>query len=324
MEMFVMTLSLRSVLHSFSLRSVGLGYVLMLALVLGTCLPAFAATNPVAYRFYEQGIAAFNQGQTPAAVQAFEQAVQQDPNFGDAWFNLASVQFRAGQQEKARAAFEQVLRLNPDDTQARYNLALCLEKLNRSGDAYKALQAIPAGSPKYTDAQQKMAALAQKWKSAGSTTASNPTNNNANPTSTQPVNTPAANPVAVTGGARSPRKFAASLSGPTGMALGPRGEVYVANYSQSSIVRIDPDGKQSVLVKNAGLSGPIGLVRDPRSGDLYVANYLNGKVLRVSPQGQTTLLSEGLKQPYSLLLDTLANVLYVSEQGSNSVSQIKL
>jgi cytochrome c-type biogenesis protein CcmH/NrfG len=312
MEMPVMTLSLRSVLNTLAL----------VALVSVVSVPAFAATNPVAYRFYEQGIAAFNQGQTPAAVQAFEQAVQQDPNFGDAWFNLASVQFRAGQQEKARAAFEQVLRLNPDDTQARYNLALCLEKLNRSGDAYKALQAIPAGSPKYADAQQKMAALAQKWKGAGSgTVANNPANN---PVATQPVNTPAANPVVVAGGARSPRKFAASLSGPTGMALGPRGEVYVANYSQSSIVRIDPDGKQSVLVKNAGLSGPIGLVRDPRSGDLYVANYLNGKVLRVNPQGQTTLLSEGLKQPYSLLLDTLANVLYVSEQGSNSVSQIKL
>jgi Tfp pilus assembly protein PilF len=309
----------------------GLG-ALRVTLVLGVSWGALVSTAPVAlaqnamqtkaqaYRYYEQGITAFNQGNNALATQYFEQATAVDATFNDAWFNLGSVYFRAGLYEKAAVAFDRLTRLSPGDAQAQFNLGLALEKLGRTDEAMRAFQKIAPTAPKFAAAQERLAILGQKLgnNSSKMLVAQKP--------ATLPASKPASNAStpAMAMPSKTSKRFAASLSGPTGMALGPMGEVYVANYSQHSVVKITPDGKQSILVKDKGLSGPIGLVRDPRTGNFYVANYLKGDVVMITPTGATSSLATGLKKPYSLLLDSLSNVLYVTEQGTNSVSQIQL
>lgn len=292
---------------------------LLALLTVAAPLVSMAQPSPTAYRYYEQGIAAFNQGNPSLATQYFEQAATVDPTFIDAWFNLGSVQFRAGNYDKAKTAFERVVTLNPSDYQASYNLGLSLEKLQQTEDAMRAFQKVGPNTPKFAAAQEKLAELGEKL-GAKEQTATKPTSSTTASTTTANANEKPTLP----GQAKSSKQFAASLAGPTGMALGPQGEVYVANYSRHSIVKIMPDGQRSTLVEGKGLNGPIGLVRDPRTGNFYVANYLKGDVLQVNTKGQTSTLASGLKKPYSLLLDSLANVLYVTEQGSNSVSKIQL
>lgn len=279
---------------------------------------ALAQPKPAASKFYEQGIMAFNKGNPTLAIQYFEQAVRADGDFADAWFNLGSVHYRASDYPKAYAAFERVVAINPNDYQARYNVGLTLEKMGRLQDALTQFQGIPPQSNKFGEAQEKVAALG---KQLNPTVASKPAGQSPSTAS----NTAAAVKNETNKDeTKTAKKFVWSLAGPTGMALGPQGEIYVANYSKNNIMRVDSKGQKQILVEGKGLNGPIGLVRDPRTGDFYVANYTSGDVMRVSPKGETFKLTDNLKKPYSLLLDSLANVLYVTEQGSNTVSQIQL
>jgi tetratricopeptide (TPR) repeat protein len=271
--------------------------------------PAHAKPTPQVMQWYSQGVASYNQNNLPNAISLFEQAVKADPTFTDGWYNLGSVQYRADQYAKARAAYQQVLVLNPADHQARLNMAQAMEFLGEQPQAVAAYQAIPNSHPAYAKAQERLAAL-NKGQAPAQPVATNPK-------PTPPATTPNT-------GSKQVESFATQLFGPTGMALGPAGEVYIANFSKNNIIKVMPDGRRSTLVEGSGLSGPIGLVRDPRTGDLLVANYLSGQVLRVNSNGVTNVVAKDLKKPYNLLLDSLGNTLYVSEQESNSVSRIKL
>ena len=66
---------------------------------------------------------------------------------------------------------------------------------------------------------------------------------------------------------------------PIGIAIGPSGDVYVAERRAGRLVRIGPEGTQTVLVE--GLLSP----RDPvvdTAGNLFVAETDRGRILRLS------------------------------------------
>ncbi len=65
----------------------------------------------------------------------------------------------------------------------------------------------------------------------------------------------------------------------TGMAWGPDGNLYVADYWSNRILMVTPQGTVSNYIVGGALSGPHGLAFSP-SGDLLVANYANSKILR--------------------------------------------
>lgn len=293
-------------------RTASLSAVVMVLLANYCLLPAQAKPTPQVMQWYSQGVAAYNQNNLPNAVNLFEQAVKADPSFVDGWYNLGSVQYRAGQYAKARAAYQQVLVLNPADHQARLNMAQAMEFLDQQPQAIAAYQAIPNSHPAYAKAQERLVALTKNQQPSQPVT------------STAQSSKPNLVPNSSATSSKQAEPFATQLFGPTGMALGPTGEVYIANFSKNNIIKVMPDGRRSTLVEGSGLSGPIGLVRDPRTGDLLVANYLSGQVLRVNSNGVTNVVAKDLKKPYNLLLDSLGNTLYVSEQESNSVSRIKL
>jgi tetratricopeptide (TPR) repeat protein len=281
-----------------------------------TLLPALAASNnPAALGYFNEAMSAYQQASNTRAIELLEKAIQTDNNFSEAWYNLGALHMRVGNFEKGRAAYQQVLVLNPGDQQARLNLGLALEKLNRKQEALTAYRAIPSSSNNYAAAQQKIGVLQNQLATV-------------TPPATKPVMTPAKPATGTTPATVASNKkaepFASQLAGPTGMALGPNGEVFIANFSKNNIIKILPDGRRSLLVEGKDLNGPIGMVFDPRSGDLFVANYLKNTVARINPKGETTVVANNLKKPYNLLLDSLSNTLYVSEQESNMVSKIKL
>lgn len=310
--------------HDSQLLQIVQGSLLILALIAAFNLPVFAAGNPQATSLYQQGVEAYNRQQTPQAISLFEQAVAADPQFSDGWYNLGSLQYRAKNYEKARLAYEKVLALNPTDAQARYSLALALEKLGKMPEALAQYQKVTSGSAAYARAQEKVVTL-KKAMASKPAAASTP----ASASATTPVKLPAVQPIATTPAstgskALKPLAYVQGLSGPTGMALGPRGELYIANFSKNSVLKVEPGGVKTVFSEGKELQGPIGLVRDPRTGDLLVANYLKGTVVSIGPKGEQTVVATGLQKPYNLLLDSLSGTLYVSEQGTNAVSKIAL
>jgi hypothetical protein len=85
---------------------------------------------------------------------------------------------------------------------------------------------------------------------------------------------------------------AAFIKGPTGLALGRSGTLYVADNLSNRIASI-PDaltratsaGTGATLTKGGQLANPLGLVLAP-GGDLLAANATNGKIIEVTPGGK--------------------------------------
>jgi hypothetical protein len=85
---------------------------------------------------------------------------------------------------------------------------------------------------------------------------------------------------------------AAFIKGPTGLALGRSGTLYVADNLSNRIASI-PDaltratsaGAGTTLTKGGQLANPLGLALAP-GGDLLAANATNGKIVEVTPDGK--------------------------------------
>ena len=108
---------------------------------------------------------------------------------------------------------------------------------------------------------------------------------------------------------------------PTGITTDSEGNVYVATFSDNTIIKITPDGKRKVFLKSKEISGPISLASDS-IGNIYVSNYNTNNVLKITPQGAVTTLVSNIDKPYGLHVD--GNMLFITCQGSNSILRQKL
>lgn len=287
-------------------------------------LPA-DAKNPEAYRHYNLGIQAYNQGNLNEAVREFQRATQADPNYANAYFNLGSLYYQTGRFENAREAFERAMALDPLDSSTKYNLALTLEKLRQYDRALMILSRIPPGDPKGTLAQAKINELRSMMPKtipgdSGKQPAITQPQQPANPLQTPEVTqTPQIDPAKLT-----LETFSKGYSGPTGMTFGPGGFLYVSSFTDNLIYKVGADGNKVVFARGDQIKGPMDIVYNDKTNELYVVNYHLNTVARVNPSGAVSVLTSGLKKPYNLLLDTQNNILYVSEQENNSVARIKL
>jgi tetratricopeptide (TPR) repeat protein len=282
-------------------------------------LPALAQSAPEAIHSYNLGIDAYSKGHPTEALKHFDKAVQVDPGYGDAFYNMGSIYYQNQQYAEAADMFHQAVKLSPNDGQAKYNLALALERLHRDEEAYSILNKIPASDPKYAQARMKMDEIklpiksAVKKPDAGKTAATGTTSKQKPLIKTEASSKSSA------------QAFSKGYDGPTGIAIGPGGYMYVANYSKNTIYRVGAGGEKTVFAQGDGLKGPIGLIYNPKLNDLYAANYLSGTVSRVGASGKVSTLVSGLNKPYNLFLDTVNNVLYISEQEpANQISRLEL
>ena len=108
---------------------------------------------------------------------------------------------------------------------------------------------------------------------------------------------------------------------PTGITTDSDGNIYVATFSDNSIIKITPDGKRQVFIKSPKIDGPISLASDSL-GNIYVSNYNANNVLKITTQGIIEVLVEKLDKPYGLHVE--GNMLFITCQGSNSVLRQKI
>jgi tetratricopeptide (TPR) repeat protein len=286
----------------------------------------WAQSSPEAIRNYNQGIEAYQQGHAADALKKFQRATQLDPNYSDAYYNIGSLYYQMKQYEQARDMFQKSVNLNPVDGQAKYNLALSLEKLSRNEEAINVLSQIPPNDPKFAQAKAKLDELKPSLKPQVASSPNKPTVQQ--PTTQTPAkpttntNTTAATTPVIT--KPTFQLFSKGYDGPTGITIGPGGFMYVANYTKNQIYRVGANGDKSVFIQGDLIKGPIGLVYNPKGNELYVANYLLNNIVRVNAAGKASLLTGGLGKPYNLYLDSVNNILYVSEQEGNIISRVLL
>lgn len=277
-------------------------FILLAILILTTSsVPnsAFAAESTTeAMLQYNQGIDYYKIGQYDQAITAFRSAIKLDPNYIDAYYNLGSVLEYLEQYEAALAVFKQIIVRKPEDYDSVYKAAWLSYKLGQMQKAKTYLGIIPANCAKAGDAK----ILADQL-------------DNDLPEETAQA------PAEAKGTVKQNSGLYENIPAPTGITADKDGNVYVAEFNTNTIVKITPDGKKMLFLKDPKINGPIGIAID-NANNMYIANYNKDNVLKVSTYGEVSLLVGNVKKPYCLYIN--GNVLFVSCQGTNSVLKYKL
>ncbi len=245
---------------------------------------------------YNQGVDYYKLGLYDKAIQSFREAVSIYPDYIDAYYNLATILDYTNQYSEALSVFKQILLRNPNDYESVFKAAQICAKLGDYNNVKAYVNIIPATSEYYKPARALVEKLSIK-------------------TNTQ---TPAANPksnIAKTVG------IYENIVSPTGITSDFRGNIYIATFTDNTILKITPEGDRIVFVKNPKLSGPISLASDS-VGNIYVANYNANNVLKITPEGNVDILLDNVSKPYGLHVNN--DLLFISSQGSNSVIRHKI
>jgi tetratricopeptide (TPR) repeat protein len=277
-------------------------FLLIIAFLLGTSLTGFASIQTDAKLQYNKGIDYYNLGQFEESVSCFKAAIELDPNYIDAYYNLGAILEYLKQDEAALTVFKQIILRKPDDYEAVYKAALLSKKVGEIDKAKMYLTLIPTDSLIGSRAQE----LAKSMNTDMATLKSE---------QNKPASYEEANPLYSSNGVYS------DISSPTGIAADTTGNLFVAGFSDNTIYKIGPDNKKIVYIKSEKIDGPIGLAID-FDGNIYIANYNKNNVLKVDKNGLISVLIENVENPYCLNIS--GNLLFVSSQGSNSVVRYKL
>ena len=100
-----------------------------------------------AERSFVQAVKAQKANHLPEAIQAYRAAINADPAYFEAHYNLGLAVTEAGDLAGALAAYEMALAIRPESLDARYNFALVLKQANYSVDAENELEKILAAYP---------------------------------------------------------------------------------------------------------------------------------------------------------------------------------
>jgi sugar lactone lactonase YvrE len=128
------------------------------------------------------------------------------------------------------------------------------------------------------------------------------------------------------------------LVDPAALAVGPNGDVYVADNFEAdgggAVIRIDPaTGAKTLISEDNLLDLPFGILMD-RDGSLVVSNRvaptrclpgLPGRLVRVhAANGSQRLLSEGglFRYPLGVALDAAGRIVFANECGPNGLLRV--
>jgi len=245
---------------------------------------------------YNQGIDYYKLGMYERAIESFRSAIRLCPDYIDAYYNLGTILEYLNQNAEALSVFKQLYLRNPNDYEVVYKLASLSAKLEDYKKAGEYISIIPPSCAYYSKGQE----IAEKIKMK--TVLPEPKLNPPSKIATQ------------TGAYE-------NVLSPTGITTDSNGNIYVATFSDNSIIKITPDNKRVVFYKSELISGPISLASDS-IGNIYVSNYNTNNVLKITPQGNASVLVDRLNKPYGLHID--GDMLFISCQGSNSIYRQKI
>jgi tetratricopeptide (TPR) repeat protein len=86
------------------------------------------------------------------ALPYFEKAVNKDPGYSEAYFQIGYCNGGLGRYGEAIEAFKQAIRIKPDDAEAYYNLGWTYDKLGRYTEAIEAFKQAIRIKPDYAEA----------------------------------------------------------------------------------------------------------------------------------------------------------------------------
>ncbi len=110
------------------------------------------AGSPEAQTLYTQGGEAWRQGNMMAAADAFEKAVEKDPQFSQAWWWLGAAHLRMGDADQGLEEMKKSIDLDPAEVTNYKYLAATLTGLHREQEALEVWKKFEKASPDDPDA----------------------------------------------------------------------------------------------------------------------------------------------------------------------------
>ncbi len=111
------------------------------------------------------------------------------------------------------------------------------------------------------------------------------------------------------------------LNKPDGVAIDATGAVYVADYDNNRVLKLEAGSGQQTVLPFTGLNEPRGVAVDA-AGATYVVDSGNNRVLKLAPGSpQTELPFVGLWTPFGVAVDS-AGAVYVTDQGHGRVLKV--
>ncbi len=102
--------------------------------------------------FYNCGVALHQQGRLASAITHYSKAVNLFPDFSEAYFNLASAYSDLNQYAESQTAYHKVLQLQPDNAAALYNLGLLHQAMADNDNAIRMFEKAIEIKPDYVEA----------------------------------------------------------------------------------------------------------------------------------------------------------------------------
>ncbi len=88
----------------------------------------------------EEGLKAFQQEQYALAIEAYRQAIAQDPEVFNAYFYLAASLSALGRDEEAIEAMKKAQTIRPGSSALYYNLGILYKRAGKAGEARQHLE----------------------------------------------------------------------------------------------------------------------------------------------------------------------------------------
>lgn len=280
----------------------------MLVACTGLTVLADSVSNEAKFE-YNRGYDFYKIGQYDRSMAAFRRAIEIDPNYIDAYYNLGSILEYLHQDDAALAVFKQIIVRKPDDYESIYKAGNLSVKLGQYDKAKSYLALIPTSNSLYSKAQALISTIPQDEQKTETPNISQlglAENSEMTDNSTH---------ISQTNGMYN------NIPSPTGITTDSAGNVYIASFSDNIIYKVTPDGRQIVFIKNPQINGPIAMASDAK-GNMYVSNYNSNNVVKITPTGGISVLINNVEKPYGMNITD--GMLFVSSQGTNSVLRYKL
>lgn len=115
----------------------------------------------------------------------------------------------------------------------------------------------------------------------------------------------------------------AAISGPTGLAVDSKGNLYIANFNSNAILVYSPAHKLlNTRTVTASVSGPLGVAVDPL-GNLWVANFSSNSITGYTPTGKLfQTITNGVSGPTALAIDGSGNFWVVNNAQTLTIYDV--
>jgi tetratricopeptide (TPR) repeat protein len=134
-----------------------------------SCLAATGCSNIASQAANVEGVRLYQQGNYQQASDRFQQAIAQDPNSPEGYYNLAAALHktgtlynRPGDLRQAESLYNQCLERDPNHPECYRGLAVLLAETGRSEEAFRLLNNWAASSPQLADPKVELGRLLEE------------------------------------------------------------------------------------------------------------------------------------------------------------------